>query len=84
MGQDANSETLEITLNEQAASFAAESAAAEGFSSPAEYVIAVIAAERRSAQLKELAKAENRDPDSIPPIRVTKEFWDEERRALGL
>ncbi len=79
-----NTETLEITLNEQAASFAAESAAAEGFSSPAEYVIAVIAAERRRVQLKELARAENKDPESIPPIRVTKEFWEAERRALGL
>lgn len=77
-------ETLTITLNEPLKTFVLEQAAAAGYPQPADYVSALIDAERFRKAQSELESLLVAGLDSGPSIEAGKDYWGENRRNLGL
>jgi antitoxin ParD1/3/4 len=77
-------ETLTITLNEPLKTFVLEQAAAAGYPQPADYVSALIDAERRRKAQSELESLLVEGIESGPSVEADKDYWTESRRKLGL
>jgi len=77
-------ETLRIALGEPLRTFVLEQAAAAGYPHPADYVYALIDAERRHKAQSQLESLLVEGLDSGPSIEACKDHWIENRRKLEL
>ena len=76
-------DSLDISLSGSLKSFVEAQAAAAG-NSPGDYVLALIDAERQRKAEKELEEALLDGVNSGPSVPVNDEYWENERRLLGL
>ncbi|HUY92829.1 MAG TPA: hypothetical protein VMV10_29080 [Pirellulales bacterium] len=77
------SDSLDISLSGRLKSFVEAQAAAAG-NSPGDYVLALIDAERQRKAEEQLEVALLDGVNSGPSIPVNEEYWENERRLLGL